>query len=344
MAESFIRIKDIAKYCGVSVPTVSDILNGKAKQKRISDSTAKKVMAVADKLNYKVNLQARNMAKGRSYTIGAVFCRLDNTFYSRIFHGFYDICIENNCSPLVFISDWDHEKEKKAIDQLIGMRVDGIVISPACTIASAANLEILVKQQLPLCIFEQGHTENADFICFDNHSGIFDTVKMLASKKYNNICIALRRNSSLATQERLAGFHDGLEAAGIDFNQKMLFYIDEKGYHDLDYFQSGYENTLKILKLQPNLEALICLNDEFALGAYHAAQELKLKIPEDIAIVGYGNRGFASHMQPPLTTLHQDIDEIGRKIGMQLFKRIENRKSKIVKQLIKTPLVERGSC
>ena len=344
MKKQFVRIKDIAEYCGVSSPTVSDILNGKVKQKRISPVTAEKVMLAAKKLNYRVNLQARNMAKGRSYTIGAVFCRLDNTFYSRIFHSFYDICLQNNCSPVVFVSDWDHEKEKQAIDQLVGMRVDGIVISPACTIASAENLKALVKQKLPLCIFEQGATEGVDFIGFDNYSGIFDTVRMLAAKRYEKIHLILRQNSSMASQQRFTGFQNGLKAAGINFNEDMVFYIDEKGNHNLDYFQSGYKNTLKVLKSKNKPEALITLNDKFALGAYHAACELNLKIPEDIAIVGYGNRDFSPHISPPLTTLHQDLDEIGKMIGIQLFERIENKRSAIVNQLIKTPLIERGSC
>lgn len=344
MAKKFIKIKDVAEFCGVSIPTVSDVLNGKAKQKRISDATAEKVIDAAHKLAYRVNLQARNMAKGRSYTIGAVFCRLDNIFYSKIFHSFYDVCIKNNCSPVVFFSDWDQEKEKNAIDQLIGMRVAGIVISPACTVASSANLETLIKQQMPLCIFEQGHRENVDFIGFDNYSGIFDTVKMLVEKKYERIGIVLRQNASMATQQRLAGFRDGLKATGIAFEQEMVFFLDEEGRHNLDYFQSGYKNTLKMLNSRPNPKALICLNDEYALGAYHAAEELNLRIPEDIAIVGYGNREFAPHLSPPLTTLHQDLDEIGRRIGMQLFERIENKNSETVNQLIKTPLIKGGSC
>jgi LacI family transcriptional regulator, galactose operon repressor len=269
---------------------------------------------------------------------------LDNTFYSKIFHGFYDICLKNNCSPIVFVSDWDQEKEKKAIDQLIGMRVDGIVISPACTIASATNLKTLVKQQLPLCIFEQGAVENIDFIGFDNYSGIFDTVKMLAAKEYRKIHLVLRQNSSMASQQRLAGFHDGLKAAGISYDESMVVYIDEQGDHNLDYFQSGYENTLKILNSKNKPEVLITLNDNFALGAYHAADELNLKIPEDIAIVGYGNRDFSPHLSPPLSTLHQNLDKIGKMIGIQLFERIENKKSEIANQLIKTPLIERGSC
>jgi LacI family transcriptional regulator len=344
MANKFVRIKDVAEYCGVSVPTVSDVLNGKAKQKRISAATAEKVLAAAKQLNYKVNLQARNMAKGRSYTVGAVFCRLDNPFYSKIFHGFYDECINNSCSPLVFISDWDQEKEKKAIDQLTGMRVDGIVISPACTVASKSNLEMLVKQKIPLCIFEQGAVEEADFIGFDNYAGIFDAVTMLAAKGYKKIKIALRKNYSLATEQRLAGFKAGLEAAGLPLDEKMLFYIDENGQHKLDYMQSGYENMLSVLGASDRPEAMIALNDEFALGAYHAARELNMKIPDDIAIVGYGDREFATHVFPGLTTLKQDLDALGRKIGSQLFARIENKESAIVNEFIRTPLIERGSC
>ena len=344
MAKNFVRIKDVAEYCNVSVPTVSDVLNGKAKQKRISDATAQKIMNATSKLNYKVNLQARNMSKGRSYTIGTVFCRIDNPFYSKIFHGFYDECIKNNHSPLVFISDWDQEKERKAIERLLGMRVDGIVISPACTVGSRVNLEMLASQNTPLCILEQGSVDGADFIGFDNATGIFDAVTMLAVKGYKNIRIALRRNYSLATKQRLSGFKAGLETAGIAFSEKMIHYIDEKGQHDLDYMQSGYENMLSVLEGHNRPDAFITLNDEFAMGAYHAARKLKVTIPDDIAIIGYGNRPLAAHLSPGLTTLDQNLDRMGREVGNTLFARMENLDIETVHKLIKTPLIERNSC
>jgi DNA-binding LacI/PurR family transcriptional regulator len=307
MTKKFASIKDIAELCGVSKPTVSDVLNGKAKQKRISSATSEKVLAAAEKLNYQVNLQARNMLKGRSFTIGAVFCRMDNSFYSRIFHGFYDICIKNNCSPLVFASDWSPEKENSALMQLMGMRVDGIVISPAGGRESFANIEKLIERKMPLCIFEQDPSANADFIGFDNRSAIADAVSFLIKKGRKKICIVLREGSSMASRERLSGFKDGLKLSGMEFSEDMLFMLDEQGRHDLDYFQSGYESALRIFQSGNKPDSLIALNDEFAFGAYRAAEESGMKIPEDLAVIGYGDRDFSLHMSPPLTTLKQDL-------------------------------------
>lgn len=346
------RLKDIALKCGVSCATVSDVLNGKSEFKGIKDETRDAILQAASDLKYQANINARSIVTGKSNLITALMPSVDNFFYGRIYDSFQKSLNEKGYSVILFLSDWDRQQENKFIEKTIALRAEGCLAVPCFASGKKSSFKEFMDYSVNSVFFDvKPSLSNIDFFHFDNCTGIFAAAGHLLKAGHRNIVMFIRDTSGKPgaglENERVSGLKKAFNEYDIPFDpSEHVRYISSNEFFDVnDSFASGYHMTAGLFKSKPDTSAILCLNDEFAIGAYTAIREKGLSVPEDVSIIGYGNRQFAEYMFPGLTTLHQDLEKMGKLLAEHLLEKIKGKRTgKDGKEYaIPTPLIERKS-
>ncbi|MFA6715737.1 MAG: LacI family DNA-binding transcriptional regulator [Victivallaceae bacterium] len=345
------RLKDIAASCGVSCATVSDVLNGKSLQKGIKAETQEKILKTAKLLRYQANSNARSIVTGKSNLIAALLPSVSNSFYGPIYDSFQSFLNDQGYSVMLFLSGLNQTLENKFIDKILALQAEGCLAVPCSSQKGKSSVGELKAYGVPTIFFDVvPPVQGADFFCFDNYQGAYAATKYLLELGRRNIVLFIRelevKPYNKLDVDRMNGFSDACKNFDVLCGPDNFYMVGRKSCDTNDYFSLGYHCTAELLETKPETNAIICTNDEFALGAYKAAEKRNLKIPRDISIIGYGNRRFAEYMAPPLTTLHQNLKELGEILGQYLFEKIKSGKaeSQGIKRAIPTPLIERESC
>ena len=305
--------KDIAKLAGVSSATVSRVINGDDK---VAPDTFEKVKRAIDEYGYVHNAIARNLKKSSTKTIGYLVPDIKNPFFTSVLVGFeemcyskgYDIIFENTCENV--------EKEKKSMETLLGLRVDGLL---AVLVDTDNNLiGSFDSMGIPIVLIDRkSKTESKhDCIIIDNYDAMKKLVDHLASLGHTDIAAIHGPESLTPGEERLNGYYEAMNQAGIAINQDYVVpgWFTEEG---------SYKAVEQLLKLKKPPTAIITSNNLSTMGAYAALVDHKIKIPQDISLVGIDDFMLASHLTPPLTVLRRSNTTVGRIAGEMLMDRIE---------------------
>ncbi|MFZ1288783.1 MAG: LacI family DNA-binding transcriptional regulator [Melioribacteraceae bacterium] len=318
---------DIAKRLNVTRITVSKALRN---HPDISTETREKILRIAEELNYTPNLIAKNLISQKTNTIGVVIPDLENNFFAYATDSLIDTAAESNYNVFVTVSREKQENEIQNIKSLIGMRVDGLLV---CVSEKTKDREIfnLVKNKnMPLVFFDR-KIEGLNFssISFDDKNGAIFALEQIINKGYKKIAhFAGYQNVSIA-QERLSGYKEALEKKGIKINNDWII---EGGFEIKD----GYDAFMKLYKNKNLPEIIFTVNDRAAFGAYKAAAEVGLKIPDDIGFVAYGFNETVQTFSPALSIINQNPRKLGRAAVNLLLQEINNNEF----DEIKTVLIE----
>ncbi len=308
-------IKDIAKYLGISVATVSRALSD---QWDVSPQTRAKVLEVAKLLNYQPNLSAQRLCQQQSHLIGLVVPELENSFFPRIIVGLQSILEEAGYLLLITNSNESSAIEEKNIKTLERNRVDGIILSVTQEGANKQIYEEIIANGTPLVLFNR--------ICdIDSPKVIIDDYQMSSLAVEHLIKQGCRKIAHIAGPEQLS-----------ITNSRKQGYIDTLTKHKItipnDYIihagimqEQGYTAMLQLLQTKPRPDAVFCVNDPVAIGAMKAIKHFGLKIPKDIAIVGYSESRSACLVEPNLTSVAQPLFEIGKNVAELMLKKIEGK-------------------
>lgn len=305
-------MKEIAKLADVSQSTVSRILNGTA---NVSPEKKARVMELVRKTDFKPNLSARSLVSTRSQLFGVIFPDLMTPFFSEILTIVERISAQNGYNIIVCNSNGDEKREIEALASLKARQVDGVlvgVLSP-----ESAILDQLRKKSVKSVVITQEHP-GLDCIGVSHHHG-----GAIAARHFMDINIEHFVFLGPEHDEKYIGFRKELSDAGVDEGHIHIIEIENWWLRMLD---QGYKNTLAYLKenRKKGKCGIFAVNDAFAYGAIHAAQELDIKIPQDLAIVGFDNTFLCENVKPMITSIAQPTEEIGR-VGVEmLLKRIEN--------------------
>jgi len=326
-----VTLHDVARAAGVSVATVSYVANRRTNV-RLSDATRLRVQKVIDDLGYRPNALAKNLVQGTSRLIGLVADGVATTpFAGQIIHGAQDEAWRHGFVLLVANTDSDPQVEHEAIEMMREHQVRGILYS------TWYHREIVVPEAL-------NSTDMVLVNCFapdsparavvpDERQGGRVATEQLLRQGHSRIAFINTTWESPARSGRLAGYRDALAAAGIDFDPAYVVDADpdqEGGY-------GAYEQIRSL-----DVTAAFCHNDRVAMGLYDAVRVRGLKIPTDLAIVGFDNQEvIAAHLRPPLTTVQLPHYELGA-AGIRLLLGIDSVPAGAVTQLA-CPLVQRGS-
>jgi LacI family transcriptional regulator len=333
-----VTIRDVASKAGVSVTTVSRVLNGKDD---ISEPTIQKVLAVVEELGYASSLAARGMRSHRTNLLGLILHDVASLYSQEIMRGVNQVIAKIDQDLIIYTSGGlnrenvaQHERHYVAL--LNGSVTDGaIVVTPTAT---------QFTTHAPLVIIDPNN-ESPDYpaIIATNQEGALAAMSYLTDLGHRRIGHIAGEMKLISANQRLQGYKDGLAAAGIPLNEDLI----EMG----DYTtETGVICARKLLSLPDRPTAIFAANDVSAIGVYQAARELGLQIPGDLSVVGFDNLRDAAHLNPPLTTIDQSLENMGTMATEMLVELVKGKSLPINPaeqgQLYKIPtrLVIRDSC
>ncbi|AKL94072.1 transcriptional regulator, LacI family [Clostridium aceticum] len=303
------NIKDVARKAGVSISTVSRVVNN---SKAVRPKTRDKVMQAIEELGYKPNAIARSLKVKNTKTIGIMIPDISNQFFPEVVRGVEDVANMYEYNIFLCNTDLDQEKEVQYFDVLEEKQVDGIIFMGNII---AEDLGKRFKtSEIPTVLIGTDY-EDLPSITIDNIQAGKDVVKYLLKKGHEKIAmITGKAYDSGNGMARKQGYAEALEQAGLKYNEA---FVVEGGYR----FKSGYEGAKKLLKLKDRPTAIFVGSDEMAIGAMRAALEEDIAIPEELAIVGFDNIDMAGKVYPSLSTIAQPMYEMGA-IGMRVLTKI----------------------
>jgi LacI family transcriptional regulator len=337
-----ITIKELAQLSSVSTKTVSKALND---QPGVNKDLRKKIKKLAQKKNYIPNLFGRGLKGNSVKTVGVIVTSSYNPNFADVISGIGEIADESGYSIILCNSNEDINSENKQIELLIQKQVDGIILTPASDSIDAkrAGIEKLKKLEVPYILIYRGiKGEEKNCVRSDNILGGYLATKYLIDKRHRNILYltpyltAEKINS--ASQDRFLGYKKALEEINIKALDNNIYQCKNIS------LDSGYEGMVTILRERRDFTAVFCFNDIIAFGAVKAMHECGLKIPSDIAVIGFDNMLFSQVCLVPLTTVHQESYKIGYTAMEIVLKKINNDNNFGKTQMIFTPrIIERLS-
>jgi LacI family transcriptional regulator len=309
-------MKDIARDLGVSVVTVSKVLHNHSD---IGAETRKRVLQRMKELNYRPNLAARALVTGRMSLIGLIVPDLTHPFFATVAKGLTSSLRPHGYSLIISSSEDDPALERKEVEQMLARRVDAVIL--ASVRADADSFRQIQAQQTPCILLDRRFNDiSANFVGIDDRQAASQATAHLIDVGCRTIAHIGGSIVSTAVDRR-NGYFATLEEHGLALPPD---YIVSYPRGDDAGEQHGYDGMRQLLKLDPRPDGVFCYNDVVALGAMKAILEARLRIPEDIALVGCGNANYAELLRVPLSSIDQASETLGKgaaKLALSLLRR-----------------------
>jgi LacI family transcriptional regulator len=325
-----VTIQEVARQAGVSVSTVSSVLNGKVD---VANDTRDHILAVINKLGYTSNLAAKSMRSHRKNLIGLVVPDIGFPYSIEIMKGINRAIAESKFDLLVYTTG-DIRKNGTALHEqhyvslLNNSVTDGVII-----VASAAS-DFITNAPI-VAVDPHIINPNYPYVQGTNYQSTLELMQYLLDLGHRRIGFISGRPEIASAQRRLSGYQDALKNAGLE--------VDEEIIVPGDFIQpTAYKSTLQLLSLKNPPTAIFAANDQSAMGVYQAASEMGVRIPDDLSVVGFDNISEAKYMG--LTTMDQSLDEMGYVAIQMLIKLINNEPLEETVHKMQTKLVVRTSC
>ena len=327
-------IKDVAAHAGVSVATVSAVINS---NKYVSPDLIQRVHESITALGYERNSLAQGLKKRTSQAIGLIVPDITNPFFTSLLRGVEDVANGQGYSLILGNTDEDLQKEMSYMRLLDSKRADGLIV--AVTLGNHAYLRSWPTQRLPLVSIDRLPSElSIDAVLLDNMGGARQAVEHLITLGHKRIGIVTGIPGITTTEERVTGYQQALAAYGMPFDPALI----AEGNSRID---GGERAALQLLTQEAaRPTALFVTNGLMVIGALQAIDLVGLRCPQDIALVGFDDFEWAAIMHPRLTTVYQPTYEIGQKAAQLLFERLEKRDSPPQVVRLQPHLIIRESC
>ena len=329
-------IKDLARELKLSPSTVSRALRD---HPDISPKTKKRVVSLADKLDYHPDSIAQSLQTKKTKTIGVIVPEIKQPFFAAAINGIEELAYAAGYTIIVCQSNETADREVLVARSLGSHRVAGLLVSLSRDTQNLDHFKVLQRRGVPIVFFDRVSNDiEASKVVVDDYKGAFDVVEHLIKAGYKRIAhLAGPKNLSIS-KFRLKGYMDALQQGNLPFNDSMVVY---GGLDDTD----GIIGFQKLLNLESLPDAIFAVNDPVATGAFVMIKEHGLKIPDDIALAGFSNTYMTSLLDPPLTTVEQPSYEIGKTAAQLLMEQINSKDENFVPKFIvlKTSLIVRGS-
>jgi LacI family transcriptional regulator len=298
-----VTLSDIAARLGVSKVTVSKALRG---HPDISRETVKKVKKVAKDLGYFPNYMARNLSSKHSNTIGVVVPKIAHFFFSTMIETIYDIAFENNYEIILTVSQEDAKRELYHIKSLLSMRVDALIVSVTQQTTDLSIFHKVKEMGVPLTFVDRVVDEMGfNSVSNDDRGGTFKAIEHAISIGYTKLALLGGFEHVNIGRQRTLGFTDALVKHGIPVRPEWMIY---SGFGEED----GYRDFLKLCESEEMPEFVFCATFPMALGVYRAAEELGIRIPDDIDIMCFGTGIANRFLSTRISCVEQPVAELGR--------------------------------
>lgn len=308
-----VTIYDVAREANVSMATVSRVVNGNP---NVKPSTRKRVMETIERLGYRPNAVARGLASKKTTTVGVIIPDISNPFFAELTRGVEDIAKMYHYNIILGNSDRQKPKELDLINTLLEKQVDGLlfmgsdVTEDHAKVFSTANIPVVLcattdpKRQIPS-------------VNINHRLAASEATQHLLEGGHRRIALIMGPSTDpQRSYAKFLGYQEALEAADIELDPSLVVESDYR-------YESGYKCMQQLLELEQPPTAVLCVNDELAVGAIHAIQDSGRQVPDDIEVIGYDNIPLASMVRPLLTTVGQPMYDLGA-VAMRLLTKYMN--------------------
>jgi LacI family transcriptional regulator len=311
-----VTIYDVAREAGVSMATVSRVVNNNP---NVKPQTRKKVFEAIERLGYRPNAVARGLASKKTTTVGVVIPDISNSIFSEVARGIEDIANMYHYNIILCNADKKKEKEIRVINTLLEKQVDGLLFMGGTVTEDHVQAFKTATVPIVLC----GTTEESNefpSVDIDHEAAAFDAVQLLIDHGHRNIgMISGTLQDPANGYARYQGYKKALEKAGIEFREDRVRIGNYR-------YESGVEVMKYFLELPERPTAIFAATDEMAIGAIHAIQDRGLKVPDDISVISVDNIRMASMVRPQLTSVAQPMYDIGA-VSMRLLTKLMNKET-----------------
>ena len=336
-------LKDIAKLAGVSVASVSYVINGK---KQLSDETTQRIINAINETNFTPHTLAKSLRMGKTMTIGVLVEDIRGLPIADIVNGVEEH-LETNGYQMILNDLHMLEKIYNQYDQIEGFKqyindrvqlilrshVDGIIYVGL----HDRHIDHIIKPIDVPFVFAYSHGTSQDhFVTYNNFDSAVNATNYLIEHGHRDIAVIAGHPDSFPTLERMKGFKTAIKKAGLKINDDHILYGDWE-------YESGYQLTRKLLALTHPPTAIFAMNDLMAAGCINSAQDAGLKIPKDLSIIGFDNREIARYLPVPLTTVQLPNKEIGHESAKMLLSLVEGQSAEPNSLILPCRLIERAS-
>lgn len=306
-------MKDLAKATGVSLATISRVFNESEKVKPV---TRNKVMAMAKKLNYRPNKIAAGLRNGKSGSIGIIIPVIDREIFSSSIRSIEEVLSDAGYNVIICQSHESYEKEQSIIENLKQLNIDGIIISISKGTKKIDHLTSLKEEDIPVIFFDRD-VELAQFnsVVINNYNGAYQATSHLIDQGCKNIFHLAGNQNVFTFKERKRGFLSALRDLDIEVGEHVNIPFD-------DGHEEGINLLRKCLQSKNPPDGIIANGDIAALVAIKIVEEFDIKIPDELAIVGFGDSNFCTFLTPSLSSINQRNEDIGKIAANLLLKEI----------------------
>jgi DNA-binding LacI/PurR family transcriptional regulator len=308
-----VRLRDVAEHAGVSVKTVSNVVHG---HPGVSREMRERVQASIESLGYLPNISARSLRTGRSGLIGLALPRISDPYFTEVAAAVIDAAAERGLSVLVEQTDGDALREAEVLHGRRPTLVDGLIFSP---ISISQELLDTASPAVPVVLLgEHLLASRRSRVAVDNVAASAEAVSHLLGLGRRRIAaVGAKRGSTAATAElRLRGYRQALREAGVAHDAELEVPVQHFSWDE------GAAAVDRLVTKGVPFDALFCFNDLMALGALEALQRHGIRVPDDVAVVGFDDVPQSRHATPPLTTIAPDIEVIARSAVDRLLARL----------------------
>jgi LacI family transcriptional regulator len=328
-----VTIVDVARHAGVSITTVSHALSG---NRRVAEATRERVQHSIRELGYRPNAIARSLRTERSHMVSLIIPDITNPYYPTLARGLQDAVHAGGYQSFVCNTDGRRDEERSFLNDALQRRVDGIAFAAFAT--TARMLTPVLRADIPVVSF--GTTirhAKVDQVSSDDVGGARDATAYLIEKGYGSIAMVGGPPGSSPGDHRLAGYRAALDAAGIRFDRRSVAIGD--------FTRAGGATAMaELLSRRERPRAVFCANDLMAIGAMDAIRRAGLRVPRDVAVMGYDDIEAAALVTPELSTVVNPAYDMGRAAGRLLLERMgEERPRPRAEIVVPYRLVPRGS-
>jgi LacI family transcriptional regulator len=331
-----VTMSDVAQEAGVSLMTVSRVINNKGE---ISSETKKRVQEVIEKLGYRPSGIARSLAGGQTYTIGLVVPDIANPYFSGMAHGVAEVAYSEDFSVLLCDCEENPERELAMIAVLEEKRVDGVVLA-APRAPTEKLLPLLAQHSNAVIVNRLFDSVNISialgYVGNDDKTGGYMVMRCLLENGHTSIGFLAGPRTSYGSYRRSQGYVEALKEFNLEYKTEYI-------RHCPPTVEAGRETAIQLLHEHPEISALFCFNDLVAIGALQCCQAIGRKVPRDMAIIGYDDIPMASWVTPPLTTCRVTFEEMGRLATQLLINHIGDCSEDCENIILKPELIVRES-
>lgn len=336
MLDKPVTLNDIAKKLHVSAVTVSKALRG---HPDISVQMTKVIKSVAKEMGYTPNYMARNLSARKSQMIGVVVPKIAHFFFGAVIESIYNLAYDKNYEIILTVSQENEERERRHIQTLLSMQVDGIIISISQETQNYEIFETVRRRGVPIVFIDRiPPIQDINAVFVDDRGGAYKAVSHAIKLGYKKIAHFAGYSQINIGQERYLGFEQAMKDHNLEIVPE---WVPRGGFGE----KFGYDSFMDLYEKNKLPDLIFTVTYPVALGVYMAAREVGIKIPRDIDVICFGNAKVQNFLSPPLSCVDQPTEQIVERALDILYENIDNQENFITKSVqIDTELILRGTC